>query len=200
MRVRNLLLALPVLVCILGIAVLAQASAPQEDPATTTEQALLLALEDERHAEAIYRAVLARHGDVRPFAHIVQAEVRHQQYLLNLLGSYAIAVPDNPWAGDAGKEIPVADTLKDACREAMEAEKANIALYDDLLAELEDSQVRQVFERLQSASQDHHLRAFERCAEGRMGPGRGMGRGQGRAGMGGGGCGGDCPCSRGAGG
>jgi hypothetical protein len=158
-----------------------------------TEQALLRALDDERRSEALYRAVLDEFGEVLPFAHVIQAEQRHQQRLTDLFERYSVQVPANPWEPGKGEGaadgFEIAATLQAACQDAMEAEKINIALYDDLLAEVEATDVRAVFEQLQSASRDHHLVAFGRCAEGRMGRGAGH-RGGNHEGCCGGCCGG----------
>lgn len=146
-----------------------------------TRSALLAALDDERHAQAMYQAVIDRFGDVRPFSRIVGAEGRHERHLLDLFADRALEVPPDPWPD---REMDVPESLSEACRLAAEAERANIALYDELLDGLEDSAVGATFTRLRSMSADRHLPAFERCAAGRGGgpgpgarPGRGSGSG-----------------------
>ena len=126
-----------------------------------SRQALLEALDDERRAEARYRAVLATFGQVQPFSRIVQAEVRHQDELLSLFRWHGVAVPLDPW-----KDHPPAapDTLEAACAEGVQGEAATVALYDRLLATVKEPDLRATFHRLQAVSRDHHLPAFRACA------------------------------------
>jgi rubrerythrin len=142
-----------------------------EDPGEPTREALLRALDDERHAKATYQAVLNRHGEVRPFSNIRSAEQRHESYLLDLLEEYEMDLPVDPWLQ---QEIEIPDTLREACAQAIEAERANIAMYDELLEIVEAAEVRDVFTRLRGASEERHLPAFQRCG------GNGRGRGGGR--------------------
>lgn len=163
---------------------------PASDPGAlspATKDALLAALDDERRSRATYRAVIDRHGEVPPFARIVEAEGRHEAHLLDLFESYGLEAPADPWGE---REIEVPDTVAGACREGVESEKANVALYERLLASEAVTQidVRELFGRLRDMSRDHHLEAFTRCVErgGVGGPGMGHGRGPG-GGMGRGG-------------
>ena len=149
----------------------------------TTEDALLAALDDERHAQATYRAVIARHGEVMPFARIVEAEGRHEGHLLALFETYGLEAPADAWGE---REIEVPDTVVEACREAIESEKTNVALYEELLASeaIPQADIRELFGHLRDMSEDHHLAAFTRCAErggerGGAAAGPGMGRGKG---------------------
>mgnify|MGYP001817906771 CR=1 FL=1 len=132
--------------------------ASNQSLSSDTESALRSALEDERDAEDTYAAVMTKHGEMRPFANIIHAERRHQQELIALFESYGIEVPKRH-----AKAIEVPTTIAGACRQAIEAETRNIAMYDKLLAGIEQEDIRQTFLRLQTASRDRHLPAFERC-------------------------------------
>lgn len=147
-----------------------------------TVHALELALNDERHAQALYRAVMEEHGEVRPFSNIIRGERRHESFLLELFESYRLDVPPDPWLE---QEMEVPATLREACVQAIEAEKANIELYDELMEGIAEADILQTFTYLRNASAEHHLPAFERCSGVASGGGRGMGPGKGR----GGGCG-----------
>jgi hypothetical protein len=94
-------------------------------------------------------------SDIRPFINIVEAEERHVAALLSLFDRDGFPVPAN---------VTVPDTPAKACRRAVEAEKDkdNMALYDRLLAATQKSKVRRVLQKLQSASCNRHLPAFER--------------------------------------
>lgn len=122
-------------------------------------RALEAALEDERQAEATYRAILRRHGELRPFSNLVTAEVRHQQALSGLFEAHGLPVPPDRRAA-APPEAPA--MLPEALRRAIKAEEDNVALYGRLLAAVQEPNLRRVFERLRWASQHRHLPALRR--------------------------------------
>lgn len=160
-----------------------------------TKAAILEGIADERKTEAIYKAVIEKHGEVRPFANTVRAEARHAAFLEALLTSRGLDVP-KPFA--AAATAPA--TVGEACTAALQSERENVALYDRLLAAgpLPDD-VKGAFEHNRVASLEHHVPAFERCAArgggGHAAASESRGRGPagrgGRAGCGHGGCG---PC------
>lgn len=171
-------------------------------PATTVDaaptlkpevvEALEAALDDELKAAAFYRAVMEKHGTLRPFDHVVKAERRHADHLLVLFERYGLDVPDNRWIEH---DFEVAETVKAVCEQAVTAEIENIELYDGFLVSVAEEDVHQVFTWLRDASEDRHLPAFQRCVERdgrRAGRGMGMGRGKGA-----GACGGGCACGQG---
>jgi hypothetical protein len=123
-----------------------------------TKAAILEGLADERKTEAAYAAVIARHGEVRPFTNAVRAEDRHAAFLEKLLTSRGIAVPE---AKAAAVAAPA--TLREACQAALESERANVALYDRLLAGATPDDVKSAFEHNRWASLERHVPAFERC-------------------------------------
>lgn len=135
---------------------------------------LRAALDDEYHAQATYRQVLADFGDVLPFARIVESEGRHIEALRGLFRRYGVDVPADTWPGRAARYGSVAE----ACRAGVEAEVENAALYDRLLAGTERPDIQAVYRNLQEASQHRHLPAFRRCAE-RSEGGRSGGHGHG---------------------
>lgn len=146
------------------------------------EQALEEALDDEYKAMATYEAAIAAFGPIRPFINIVESERRHADALLQLYETYDLEPKPNRWRG----QIQVPSTVVEACAAAVAAEVENAALYDRLMAMVEEPDVRQVFANLRRASQENHLPAFRHCAEAQgacagpgTGPGRGLGRGRG---------------------
>jgi hypothetical protein len=117
------------------------------------------ALADERRTEAAYAAVVAGHGEVRPFSNAVHAEGRHAAHLEATLAARGLAVPRPP-----APPAAAAGTVAEACAAAVDGERANVALYDRLLAAGPlPGDVRSAFERNRWASLEHHLPAFERC-------------------------------------
>lgn len=122
------------------------------------------ALADERRTEALYSAVVAAHGEVRPFSNAVHAEARHAALLEATLAGRGLAIPERPAAAAAA-----GGAVADACAAAVAGERANVELYDRLLAAgpLPDD-VKAAFEHNRWASLERHLPAFERCVA-RMG-------------------------------
>lgn len=109
---------------------------------------------------AIYESVIAKHGLVRPFANIVNAERRHEAVVIALMKHHDVAVPSLELG-----ELPAApDTLRECNLLAARLERDNIALYDKLLADIAAPDIRAVFENLRAASHDNHRPAFERWA------------------------------------
>jgi hypothetical protein len=123
--------------------------------------ALHEALDDEYHAWATYDQVVHDYGLVRPFSNIRDAEARHINALLAVFDKYDLTPPSNPWP-DKVDRYP---SLRDACAAAVEAEIANAALYERLLASTARSDILMVFRNLRDASQERHLPAFRRCVE-----------------------------------
>jgi len=144
---------------------------------TVTEiTALKEALDDEYRSFATYDQVLADFGEVRPFSNIREAESRHIEALCGLFARYGLPVPENPWTGKVERYA----SLQAACEAGVAAEIANAEIYERLLKATERPDILSVFRNLRDASQQRHLPAFERCAQGSSGGG-GHRRGAGRA-------------------
>lgn len=126
------------------------------------EIALNEALQDEYKACETYRLVMQKFGAVRPFINIMGAEQRHIQALLPLFRKYQIPIPINQWNE---RNISIPNTLHEACLMGVQAEIENGEMYHKLL-ELSAGypDVQSVFRNLQRASQENHLRAFQRSA------------------------------------
>jgi hypothetical protein len=122
------------------------------------EDMLTAALLDEYLAQATYEQIINTYGDVKPFTKIVLAEQQHINLLLPLFETYGITVPEN----QAADQVVLPDSIASALATGVEAEKANIAMYEAFLAQdnLNDD-VRSVFELLKTAS-EHHLAAFSK--------------------------------------
>lgn len=122
------------------------------------EDMLTAALLDEYLAQATYQEIILAYGEVKPFTNIVVAEQQHINLLLPLFETYGITVPEN----EAASQVVLPDSIASALATGVEAEKANIAMYEAFLAQdnLNDD-VRSVFELLKTAS-EHHLAAFSK--------------------------------------
>jgi hypothetical protein len=125
----------------------------------TELEALHEALQDEYRAWATYDQVIRDFGEVRPFINIREAEARHIEALCALFESYAIKIPANNWPG----KVTRYQTLRAACEAGVAAEIENGQMYERLLRSTKRSNILQVYRNLQTASQENHLPAFERC-------------------------------------
>ncbi len=154
----------------------------------TSADALRAAWLDERRAQAFYGAVLERHGQIRPFANILNAEKRHEQAVATLMDRYGVSKP-----GKDSTDVPgVPATIAECAKLSAQVERDNIAMYDRLLKDVTEPDVRAVLENLRAASLKNHLPAFERVADrvsagpttpiqpGQFAPGQGRGQGMGR--------------------
>jgi rubrerythrin len=146
-------------------------------PVSSLADVLREALIDEYQAIAFYQKVIDAVGPVRPFVNIIEAEQTHVNALLPLFERYGVPLPE----GTLTTQFLAPASVLEACRIAVEAEKANVAMYERLLSATEAPDVRAVLLRLQEASRDRHLPAFERCVAREAGEGAGS-----RSGAGGG--------------
>jgi len=126
-----------------------------------TIEGLREALDDEYKARATYRKVIEVFGPVRPFVNIVEGEDRHAKALLALLTRYGVEPPQDTWT----ERVTAPRTLVEACRAGIEAEIENEAMYERLLRQINDPAACALMRRLQRASRERHLPAFERCLE-----------------------------------
>ena len=140
-------------------------TAPATQPAATldraTADALIEVLKDEQRAEALYAAIMAKYGELRPFSNIIRAERRHQEALTVLADRYGVALPETA-VNSVAREIP--ETLQACITAAIQAEKDNVALYDRLLPAITQADVRSVMTQLRDASAERHLPALQRAA------------------------------------
>lgn len=125
-------------------------------------QVLRIAVYDEYHAYNAYKKIIDRHGDVRPFSNIMEAEVRHYSMLVTLLEKYNVPLPLDNWYD----KIEVPNTVLECCEVGVAGEIDNIKMYDNLLLySTEYPDIMDVLYRLQAASYNNHLPAFRRCVQ-----------------------------------
>lgn len=155
------------LVLVLGLAACDGAddlpTGPTGSSVITPELRLALerGLNDEYRAETTYQGVVTDFGQVQPFVLIITAEQRHSTAIGQLFLSRGLPVPSNPWTLS---NVSRYTTLRTACDGGAASERANVALYDELLRLELPADVRQVFTNNRAASLMNHLPAFERCA------------------------------------
>jgi hypothetical protein len=129
------------------------------------EEAVLEALvgaEGEYAAYATYDAIINEYGNVNPYANIMAAEAKHIDALKQILDQYEVAYPtENPYLG----MIDAHESLAEAAQAGVDAEIANVVLYDEQLEAVSDyPDIIAVFVNLQRASQEQHLPAFQRAS------------------------------------
>ena len=117
---------------------------------------LTFALQDEYLARGEYQKIMAKFGERRPFSNIVKAEEQHIAWLVPLFEKYGVTLPP-----DRGQELAqVPETFSAALLAGVDAEIANIDMYQRFLARELPSDVRAVFEHLLTGSRNH-LAAFQ---------------------------------------
>ncbi len=141
-------------------------SLPKESLSLSEKEAMETAIQDEYKARDFYLDVMAKFGDVTPFVNIEKAEERHIAALVALFEKYDLPVPADNSKTAADKLMENVKTLKDACKIGVQGEIENKDMYAKLFKMIDNEDIKLVFERLQSASENNHLPAFQRCANG----------------------------------
>ena len=121
----------------------------------TVEQMLTYAIQDEYLARAEYELIIGEYGSIRPFTNIVAAEQRHIDWVTELLEEYGYDLPEDT----AHVYVVLPKDLESSFETGVQAEIDNIAMYESFLRTDLPADVRDLFERLKGASQNH-LRAF----------------------------------------
>ncbi|MGP4069142.1 ferritin family protein [Halobacillus sp. B29] len=126
----------------------------------TIPDMLTYAMQDEYLAQARYEDVLNTFGNVRTFARIKEAELRHIAALNTLFTRYQVPLPE-----DTSQFFVVTpDNIKRAYGAGVRGEIDNIAMYNKFLTYPLPADIRMVFTQLRDASVNH-LAAFERGLE-----------------------------------
>lgn len=117
------------------------------------------ALADERKARATYEAVIAQFGSIRPFINIIRAEEQHIAMVKALFDKYGVSIPQ-----DTTTVGVLPESFAEACQIGVDAEIANDALYQKMIPQIAQEDIKTVFTSLAAMSLQMHLPAFERCA------------------------------------
>lgn len=133
---------------------------PYEEISDAEIEALNLTINDEYRAKAIYRKVLDKFGEVKPFLNIINSEQSHIDELKTIYEKYNLTIPEDEWYD----KVPEFDSVQEACQAGVQAEIDNAALYDRLFAQVDNQDITAVFTSLRDASEYNHLPAFRRCS------------------------------------
>lgn len=125
-------------------------------PFAIPHQAVRIAIYDEYAARSFYARVVEAFGPRRPFVNIVHSEERHIAALSRLCEQLGIPRPLDPFP----METRIEPTWLANCARAVAGEVANIRMYDALLAQVAEPEIRRVFQNLRAASLERHLPAF----------------------------------------
>ncbi|TEW54412.1 DUF2202 domain-containing protein [Psychromonas sp. RZ22] len=125
----------------------------------TLENMLNFAIQDEYLARGEYQKIMDKFGQKRPFSKIIKAEETHISLLKPLFVKYGFILPP-----DRGLELAVVPpTFAETLKVGVDAEIANIEMYELFLQEDLPTDVRDVFKRLLKGSESH-LAAFTKSA------------------------------------
>lgn len=123
----------------------------------TMEESLIYSIQDEYIAQAEYSYIISKFGNISPFNNITKAEITHSNALTTLFTNYNFKVPVN----DAANRIIKVSSLEEALEIGIESEIKNIAMYDTFLKMDLPDDVKNVYNSLKKAS-NNHLLAFEK--------------------------------------
>lgn len=126
----------------------------------SVEDMLRWAAEDEYLARAEYDAIMAAFGRIRPYTNIRAAEETHLSWLRDAYAARGLPFPVD---GAVSRVVAPRD-LKAAAQAGVDAEIANIAMYDAFLAlpivnAAANGDLKLLFQHLRDASKNH-LAAF----------------------------------------
>jgi hypothetical protein len=125
----------------------------------TVNDMIILAMKDEMLAHQEYLSILEIYPGLNPFASIIQSEVKHMEALKPLFTQYGIEMIED----DSLEHVILPSNLKEAYFICVQAEVNNIAMYYVFLQDENlPQEVRDIFERLMSASYNH-LKSFYRA-------------------------------------
>ena len=123
------------------------------------EDALEKAILEEYGAYNLYQYIADTYDYGDLFGQIAQAEMQHTNALIRLAEKYGMVVPKNPGLTNP----PVFTSMEEACQMGVDAEIHDAELYDELMLLTGKADLEQVYTRLQTASLESHLPAFEAC-------------------------------------
>lgn len=159
MKIKTILLSVSIFALLISGAAYSEdlygAKSAENEKNPTVEQMLTYAIQDEYLAHAEYEYIINEYGAIRPFSNIIRAEETHINMLKPLFDKYGYKLPENT----ADEHIVVPANLKAAVETGVQAEIDNIQMYENFLNRELPDDVRDIFERLKRAS-ENHLRAF----------------------------------------
>ena len=128
---------------------------------TSLKAALDVVLADEYKARAEYELIVDQFGAISPYVQLIRAETNHINALSRVYDAFDWDIPSDN--GDDFAVLPA--SLEASYQIGIDAETANIALYEAYLESNLPDSIERIFTNLQRASQNH-LAAFAAYANG----------------------------------
>lgn len=120
----------------------------------TLDEMLKYAIEEESLARDNYKAIREKFSVNRPFTRIIKAEEQHIELIKNLYKKYGKFPKIN-------SKINIPNSLEEAYKLGIKAEKENIIMYEKFLAQSLPDDVKLTFTTLKNGAESH-LRSFQR--------------------------------------
>jgi hypothetical protein len=127
------------------------AKAAKEDIKLSLERMLIYAIQDEYLAREEYELAIKALGDVKPFPNIINSEINHIDWLINLFTRYQYSIPEDK----STQYLHSPKDLVTALEYGVDAEIENINMYEKFLKEALPEDVIPVFSKLRDASKGH---------------------------------------------
>jgi hypothetical protein len=133
----------------------------EEGLSSVEAEALDEAIQDAYQAQATYHTAMATMGNIAPLNQLALAE-NNQINLLKAI--YRTREMEPPVSESNPNNVPTFETLNEVCAEMQEAEANSLQMYTRLLRAQLAEDIRVTFERIQAATEDHHIPTLRTCA------------------------------------
>ena len=134
------------------------AGAAQEPLSASEVDGLILAIDEEYKARALYEYMIEQFGTESPFVEIAASEAKHARVLLRQADKYGVAYPVYD---PSIYEFPAFSNTDEAYQAGIDAEVADAELYDMLFTVTTHSDLIRVYTNLKTASLENHLVAYQ---------------------------------------
>lgn len=121
---------------------------------------LMYAVQDEYIARAEYAAIIEEFDVTRPYSNILKSEETHLDYLKDIYETYNLVFPKD----ESSALLVMPTSLLEAAKAGVEAEIANIAMYEKFLKYELPEDIKNVFDTLVNGSKNH-LAAYQKQVE-----------------------------------
>lgn len=128
-------------------------------PFAPLHQGLRLALYDGYAARAFYSKMVEAFGPRAPFVDIVKSEEKRTATLSTLARRFGVPLPLDPFP----LETALAPDWRTNCERAVSGEVERARLYESLLTEIAEPEIRRTLRRLQANAVERHLPTLRRA-------------------------------------
>ncbi|KAF0091992.1 MAG: hypothetical protein FD141_176 [Fusobacteria bacterium] len=121
---------------------------------------LMYAVQDEYIARAEYAAIIEEFDATRPYSNILKSEDTHLDYLKDIYETYDLVFPKD----ESSALLVMPTSLLESAKAGVQAEIANIAMYEKFLKYELPQDIKNVFDTLVNGSKNH-LAAYQKQVE-----------------------------------